>query len=77
MANIDVMYSSKTDQWATPTEFFNEINKEFHFNLDPCADENNHKCEKFFSKQDNGLLQDWGVLRILQSTIRQRNWQMG
>lgn len=24
MANLDVMYSSKTDQWATPQEFFNE-----------------------------------------------------
>lgn len=23
MANIDVMYSSKTDQWATPDEFGN------------------------------------------------------
>lgn len=32
MANIDVMYSSKTDQWATPDDFFRELDQEFHFN---------------------------------------------
>lgn len=48
--NINVMYSSKTDEWSTPFEYFNEINKEFDFNLDPCADEFNHKCKKVFHK---------------------------
>lgn len=51
MANIDVMYSSKTDQWATPDDFFRELDQEFHFNLDPCANEQNHKCEKYFTKE--------------------------
>lgn len=60
MANIDVMYSSKTDQWATPEDFFEELDKEFHFDLDPCADETNHKCEHYFTKEQNGLKQDWG-----------------
>ena len=50
MANIDVMYSSKTDQWATPDDFFRELDQEFHFNLDPCADEQNHKVRKVFHK---------------------------
>lgn len=57
--NTDVMFSSKTDQWATPQDFFDKLNKEFGFTLDPCADETNHKCEKYFTEQDNGLLQDW------------------
>lgn len=60
MVNLDVMYSSKTDQWATPPDFFQELNGEFGFDLDPCADEENHKCERFFTKEQNGLLQDWG-----------------
>lgn len=78
MANLDVMYSSKTDQWATPPDFFRELNAEFGFDLDPCADEENHKCERFFTKEQNGLLQDWGgVPGVLQSSIRQRNWCMG
>ena len=72
MANIDVMYSSKTDQWATPDDFFKELDQEFHFNLDPCADEQNHKCEKYFTKEDNGLSKDWGgiacfaILRMVE-----------
>lgn len=58
--NTDVMFSSKTDQWATPQEFYNQLNEEFHFTLDPCADEFNHKCEKYFTEEDNGLSKDWG-----------------
>lgn len=60
MKKIEVMFSSNTDQWATPQDFFDELNKEFNFDLDPCADEGNHKCEKWFDKNKNGLLQDWG-----------------
>ena len=59
--NKEVMFSSKTDQWATPQHFFDKLNKEFHFNLDPCADEVNHKCEKYYTSSDDGLLQNWGV----------------
>ena len=57
--NTDLMFSSKTDQWATPQSFFNELNNEFHFTLDPCADEYNHKCERYFTKEQNGLSQSW------------------
>jgi site-specific DNA-methyltransferase (adenine-specific) len=58
--NTDLMFSSKTDDWATPVDFFNELNKEFNFNLDPCADSNNKKCNRYFTKEQNGLIQDWG-----------------
>ena len=58
--NTNVMFSSKTDAWATPKAFFAELDKEFHFDLDPCADEFNHKCEKYYTIADNGLLKEWG-----------------
>lgn len=65
------LFSSETDQWATPAETFEQLNSEFHFNLDPCADADNHKCEKYFTKDDDGLAQSWGgVPRFLQSSIR-------
>lgn len=64
MANLAAMYSSSTDQWATPQDFFNELNKEFSFDLDPCADENNHKCERYFTKEQDGLKMDWGGSRV-------------
>ena len=57
--NTDLMFSCKTDQWATPQDFFDQLDNEFHFTLDPCADESNHKCERYFTKEQDGLKQDW------------------
>lgn len=57
----DGMRSSLTDEWATPIELFDSLNKEFHFTLDVCADEKNHKCARYFNKAQNGLNQDWGT----------------
>ena len=56
----ETLFSSASDNWGTPQEFFDGLNAEFGFTLDPCADELNHKCEKYFTKKQNGLLQDWG-----------------
>lgn len=57
--NTELFFSSKTDQWETPQEFFDQLDKEFHFTLDPCADGLNHKCEKYYTKEQDGLKQDW------------------
>ena len=62
--NKDVMFSSKTEEWATPQAFFEILNAVFHFTLDPCATPNNAKCAKFYTKEQNGLLQDWGGERV-------------
>lgn len=60
MADLSVMYTSKSDEWATPQAFFDEVNKEFDFTLDVCSTEENHKCDKFFTLKDNGLEKNWG-----------------
>lgn len=39
--------------------FFEKLNDEFHFTLDPCSTHENAKCKKHFTKNENGLLQDW------------------
>ena len=57
--NTEVMFSSKTDLWYTPQVFYDELNKEFNFTLDPCASHENHKTDKYFTKEDDGLKQDW------------------
>ncbi len=62
--NTKLMFSSKTDQWSTPQKLFDELDKEFHFTLDPCADAENHKCEKYFTVEDDGLAQDWSGNRV-------------
>lgn len=56
----DVHFSSKTDEWATPIGLFQELDKEFHFTLDPCANDENHKCDKYYTKSENGLEHDLG-----------------
>lgn len=58
--NTEVMFSSKAMDWATPQAFFDELNSEFHFTLDPCANESNHKCACYFTEADDGLKQPWG-----------------
>ena len=54
------LMSSNTDDWATPQTLFDKLDKVFHFTLDPCATPQNAKCAKFFTKEQDGLKQDWG-----------------
>ena len=58
------LFSSKTELWATPQEFFDKLNEEFGFTLDPCALPDNAKCAKFFTPEDDGLAQDWSGERV-------------
>lgn len=62
--NTEVMFSSKTDLWATPQSFFDQMNREFNFNLDVCAISDNAKCERYFSPEVDGLEQDWDGNRV-------------
>ncbi len=58
------LFSSNTDLWATPQDFFDKLNEEFHFNLDPCALPENAKCTKYFTPAEDGLKQNWGGCRV-------------
>ena len=54
------MFSSKTGEWATPQEFFNKLDWRFGpFDLDPCADPTNTKCNNFYTEAEDGLSKDW------------------
>lgn len=58
--NIDVMYSSKSNEWATPQDLFNKLDEEFKFTLDPCSTDENAKCKKHYTIKEDGLSQSWG-----------------
>lgn len=49
-----------SDEWATPQDVFDQLDREFHFNLDPCATDENHKCDWYFTKENSGLDKNWG-----------------
>lgn len=55
----DVHFSSASEEWATPQDFFDALDAEFHFTLDPCSTDENAKCEKHYTKEQDGLKQDW------------------
>ena len=57
-------FSSKSNEWSTPQDFFDALDKEFKFNLDPAATKENAKCAKFFTEKDDGLIQSWGGYRV-------------
>lgn len=57
--SLEVMFSSKNDQWATPQEFFDKLNSEFCFDLDVCALPENAKCKEFYTPDIDGLTQPW------------------
>lgn len=58
--NRDVMFSTGKDDWETPGDLFSKLNSEFHFTLDVCATDGNAKCVRYFTKESDGLSQDWG-----------------
>ena len=57
--NNDLMFSSKTDLWATPQDFFDKYDTVFHFETDVCALPENAKCKRFFTPEMDGLKQEW------------------
>jgi site-specific DNA-methyltransferase (adenine-specific) len=53
------MFESRREDWETPQNLFDELNREFGFTLDPCATHETAKCAKYFTPEDDGLSQDW------------------
>lgn len=52
-------YTAEKDDWATPQALFDKLNEEFHFTVDVCANEHNHKCQLYWNAEQDGLKQDW------------------
>lgn len=60
MKNLKVMLSSVDMTWGTPQKFFDELNQEFNFDLDPCASPETAKCKLYYTKETDGLTKNWG-----------------
>lgn len=55
----EVHFSSKTAEWETPQDLFDELDEYFCFDLDVCATPENAKCSRYYTKEDNGLSKAW------------------
>ncbi len=53
------MFTNKRTDWETPKDFYEKLNAEFHFTLDPASTDENAKCEKHYTEEQDGLAQDW------------------
>lgn len=56
---MQVHFSSKKDDWETPKKFFNELHEKYNFTLDVASNGHNAKLENYFTKEDDGLKQEW------------------
>lgn len=54
-----VLFSRKKDDWGTPDYIYLPLHAEFDFDLDPCSDDENHKCKNYLTIADNGLNYPW------------------
>lgn len=62
--NRELMFSNKNNAWCTPRDFFDKINKEFNFTLDPCCMPKSALCKKYYTPDEDGLKQDWSNERV-------------
>ena len=56
---MSVHFSSKTDMWYTPQEFFDKYNNIYKFETDVCAIPDNAKCVNYYTPEVDGLKQEW------------------
>lgn len=59
ITNNKGMFSSNTDLWATPQDFFDKLNEEYHFEVDVCANDENAKCNLYYTEKEDGLSREW------------------
>lgn len=59
MSDMKVHFSSETDMWSTPNDFYDRLNTVFRFETDVCAIASNAKCDRFFTPEMDGLAQEW------------------
>lgn len=62
-----VMSSSKDMTWATPQQWFDYLDLEFDFTLDPCCVKETAKCDLFYTPETNGLAHAWTNHRVFMN----------
>ena len=53
------MRSSESGEWTTPRDLFEELDAEFHFDLDAASTDENALCARHYTEAQDGLEQPW------------------
>lgn len=53
------MPQARSMEWETPWPLFEALDIEFNFTIDAAATSKNTKCERYWTKETDGLTQDW------------------
>ena len=62
-----VLGSSKCTTWTTPQGWFDYLNLEFGFTLDPCCEHETAKCRKHYTPAEDGLARSWQDERVFMN----------
>jgi phage N-6-adenine-methyltransferase len=68
-----VMTSSKDMTWPTPQAWFDYLDLEFDFTLDPCCERETAKCAKYYTPAEDGLSRSWRDERVFMNPPYGRN----
>lgn len=71
------LLTSNSAEWETPQDLFDALDTEFHFTLDPCSTDANAKCAKHYTKEQDGLKQDWTGETVFCNPPMEKNWSSG
>jgi phage N-6-adenine-methyltransferase len=53
------LFTKHRIDWETPQWLFDQLDAEFHFDLDVCATPENAKCSPYFTPEDDALTRRW------------------
>ncbi len=67
MNTMQVMTSSQDMTWATPQSWFEYLDLEFRFTLDPCCVHDTAKCKKHYTPEEDGLSMSWTEERVFMN----------
>ena len=59
MAFFKNKFDSIKQDWNTPKSLFDKLNDEFNFKRDLAATSENSLCSKYYTKENDGLKQEW------------------
>jgi site-specific DNA-methyltransferase (adenine-specific) len=55
----NILFSSKSDEWTTPKDFYDKLDKEYKFVFDLACSKDNCKTRDGFTIEDDAIEQDW------------------